>query len=237
MQPVRFALSAFALTISAAPAFADDGLYARVSGGASLLGDFDQGISTHPDVGFIITPPSERSIDSDTGWTVGGALGFDYGDGFRTEAEYRYLRNPVGAITLSGGFDPSDPIVSPTVLTPDDQHIEAHAFLANLAYDLPLSGPLSLFVSAGAGGARVTTPDLAGSEESDWGFAYQGRVGAAYELSPGLAFGVDFAHLRALDIASGPTGFSESGPITNFTALSEQTYRASTFGAFLQKQF
>lgn len=211
-------------------------LYARLAAGAAFVNDLDQDIAFDPNLVSIITPPDRQEISYDTGIVLGGALGFDYGNNFRTELEYRYIEADQDQRALSNGFSPDGGLLS--VGDSSGQAI-IHALLANVAYDAPLDGPVTPFVSLGFGGARVRN-DLNGafspSDEAALTYAYQARAGVSYEVNEGLRLGVDYAYFATGQLTYGPEQFDSTAPTVE-PRVDDDNFSASTVQFFVQKVF
>ena len=169
-----FALMAGPATVTAN----DRGLYSGLSGGVNFW----------PEDSELRSQEAELDFD----WAVAGVLGYAFGNGVRLEGEVGYRPNDVDNITgVAGGSGDYD------VLN----------FMANLLYDFKIRGlPLTPYVGVGIGAARVSldgvTPVSGGAiDESDVGFAFQGILGAAYDVSETLSLTLDYKHLRAPDLS------------------------------------
>lgn len=127
----------------------------------------------------------------DLGWTVGGALGYDFGD-IRAELEVTYTsanQNKVFGDELKN--DNYDTLPSLSTLS----------FMANGWYDIDTGTVFSPYVGLGAGGFQAT---LSGGEPKNaptgfevteftgWGLAFQGGAGVAVEVTDGLSIQVGY---------------------------------------------
>jgi OOP family OmpA-OmpF porin len=168
------------------------GLYIGVGGGANFAGS----TSSSRETTTIATDPGPLGV-VDVGW--------GFGNGFRAEIEGSYRSNGVTGISTLRGTGLKEP------LTNVDGDMATDAVMANLAYDIPLSGlglPVHPYIGAGlgygwlrlgnAGGngqARFSLPGnnvVASPDTVSFGsagaFAYQAIIGASVPLSvlPGL---------------------------------------------------
>jgi len=165
---------------------ADKGFYVGAAGGYN--------VPFNSDVGSI-----EADLDSD--WAGLGALGYAFASGLRLEGEFGYRTNDVNSLS---GF------------TGGTGSIKTSTFMTNLLYDFDRFGwPVTPYVGAGLGAARVganvtaTTPSLAISD-SDYGFAWQGIVGAAMDLNRYLTLTADYRFVHVPEVTlqnSGGTKF------------------------------
>ena len=134
---------------------------------------------------------SKSSIRFGDGFTGDGAIGFGFGNGLRTEIQGAYLYNNVnhrGGTPVAGDTSGKD---------------EKYGAFVNVLYDLDLAQfglalPITPYVGVGAGYlwehlGPLSTTYVVSSEDRTGGtqgsFAYQGIIGAAYNISavPGLA--------------------------------------------------
>jgi opacity protein-like surface antigen len=169
------ALSAVLLTGGAAAAADDWYVQGNVGGGfASHFGDAAQ--------------------DGDAGWAASGAVGREFGNGWRADVEALYL----GAQNRSSGRG----------------HTEVAGGFVNGYYDFNRGQPLEPFIGAGVGFANVR-----GADAEDTGFAYQLKAGLAHPFSDNLTGEiayrfVDVTGLRGGERASAFHGDYSSSAVT-----------------------
>jgi outer membrane protein OmpA-like peptidoglycan-associated protein len=184
------ALAASALPCSFAAAQTVSGLY--IGGGAGLNLWHDQssaGVWVH---------------DQDVGWTVLGAVGWGFGNGFRVELEGSWRGSNVEWISVNRAQSGSS------------GRVNNFGAMANVLFDFDLSSfglrPVDVMPYVGGGigagwmqisGARVTTPTSAFRiDDTDMQFAYQAIVGAAFGLGgrvPGLALTAEYRFYGTLE--------------------------------------
>jgi len=172
----RFILTAvLALVFIATSAHAaDKGMY--VSG--------NLGVSLAADSNFSVSGVDVFEISLDTGFNIGGALGYDYGQ-FRAEFEIAYHAWDTDKGTIPGVIDgvviPSCPCTGPV-----DGDASALSFMVNWYYDFPVVNlPVSPYLGLGIGGAIVTGDiTVLGGDDSDLAFAYQIMAGIGFEINP-----------------------------------------------------
>ncbi len=101
------------------------------------------------------------------------------------------------------------------------------AFMGNALYDINTGTAFTPYIGAGAGIAQVRQK-LGGFSDSDWVFAYQGIVGASYNLTDNLALTLDYRYFATLDpkYDFGPTNVK--GEYSNHSILAGLRY---TFGS------
>lgn len=88
-----------ALAAFASPSLgAEPGWYVSGQAGASFLNDADIEAT---DEGITL----DGEIEHDVGFGVGGALGYDIGNGFRVEGEIGYRQNDLDEIGGTGTFE------------------------------------------------------------------------------------------------------------------------------------
>jgi len=197
-----FSIVAIIVAAGAAQANAQDvqseaGLYGRISAGATIANDIDQTLAVDPGLTLVAMPPTQQRIETNTGYTLGAALGFKYPSGFRTELEYRFASTSIDLIEQSGGSAPAATLVN-------DDSVTAHFLMSNVTYDFETDFGLTPYVGVGVGGARVSLGDVAvlGNviSESDMAVAFQGRVGLALDLSQSARVNVEYVYARTLDL-------------------------------------
>lgn len=124
------------------------------------------------------------------GWGVNGAVGFDFGNGPRAEAEVSYLAAGITRMPLFfGGPSSKDFKTIPRVAV--------LSFMANGLYAIDTGSPFRPFLGLGIGASHTTfsvgepkeAPEGWDSKAvySGWGPAYQARAGIAYEISDGFS--------------------------------------------------
>lgn len=177
----RTGLIATALLCSvsaAAMAQQTSGLYIGLGAGANFSRDADvsgSGIDTE--------------TQFDTGWVGLGSVGYGFGNGLRLEFELGYRDNDVdgvNGVSNAGGS------------------VNVWSGMVNALYDVPLTIPITPYIGAGIGYARVKADsvNIASNtivDDSDNVFAYQGIVGAAYGITSNLKLGLDYRYFATLD--------------------------------------
>jgi opacity protein-like surface antigen len=165
-------VSVLAATIAfaAAPAHAGE-TYGKLFGGATLGSDHD---FTAEFPGPVV---ASGTNDTDVGYTVGGALGYNLTDYFALEGELAYRSNEVNG--AGGAFA-------------GDDDLNALSLMANAVLKAPIGGGFTPYAGAGAGGVR-----LAAAGDDDIVFAYQAFGGIEKELSPKLSAGIEYRYLDA----------------------------------------
>ncbi len=187
----RNALAALAFAVFLPSAAAaqnwSQGVYVEVRGGATFLTDSD--IENLAGI-------SDIELDTDTGWLLGGAVGYALSSGLRGEIELGYRENKFDE--LKG--DPGGGSVTVDV----DGDITAFTTMANGYYDFYLgnfgatgaAANLAPFVGAGVGVAVFDTDGDLGNEK-ETAFAYQVIGGLAYAFSPNLGASLSYSFLSA----------------------------------------
>jgi OOP family OmpA-OmpF porin len=123
--------------------------------------------------------PINQSFDS--GFNVGGRAGYQMGP-WRLEGEYSYRQNGSNLTRFGGRFNGT---------------VETNSFMANGIYDFNLGWPLTPHIGMGIGATEVSgnlNAPIIGyrSNTSDAVFAYQAIAGIRYNISPTLAFDLDY---------------------------------------------
>ncbi len=203
-----------------------DGFYVRAGAGAVFANDLEQDVTFSPFLVFIGPPSTGQTVATETGFVVGGALGFDYADGIRTELEYRYQTIGIESVTRTGGF--FDPTVIPTA----NDDLNAHLLMANFFYDFRNSSRVTPFIGLGVGGAFAENENA----DRDAALAYQGRAGLSLALNGGFSIDAEYIYLRTNDLVYGPEDddFVMGGPDMR---IDEDGLSTSTVMVSLRKQF
>lgn len=148
-------------------------------------------------------------IETDTGFAVAGALGYDFGM-FRVEAEAAYGQSGLSGIAITGASAGGEPIDvdefdlaevcedSDDCLgffdsgTLDDTNLRQISVMANAWFDIPLGEGFEPYVGGGVG---ITDVAFTG-EDSDGEtlFTWQLGAGVAIPLSPKMKLTLDYRH-------------------------------------------
>lgn len=157
------------------PAHAAD-TYGKLFGGVVFGADHDIAANL-PGVGS-----GTGAVDTDTGYGVGGALGYRLSDMFAVEGEVAYRSNNVDSGVVAGtAFD-------------GDGNINSLSFMANGVFTAPGKFGVAPYVGAGAGTAQLGT-----SGDHDFVFAYQAFAGLNKQLGENLGAAVEYRYFGADD--------------------------------------
>ncbi|MCT6880312.1 MAG: OmpA family protein [Commensalibacter sp.] len=208
---LRTALLATTLAVSApAMAMADTvtGPYVSLGGGYNLVQNQHAHFSPGNNAGGVNSPNgSSANFRHGTGFTTFGSFGWGIGNGLRVEVEgvynYSNINHRRGSVT-------------PAYRTRG--HDQGYGGLVNVIYDIDLRQfgidvPVTPFVGIGAGYlwqdmGPLQTMYRNGNVNrvggTNGGFAYQGIVGASYDLGflPGLALTTEYRMMGQLDQSS-----------------------------------
>ncbi len=165
--------SAFAALV-AVPAHAGE-TYGKLFGGVVFDRDYD--VETVPPGG-----PPVGDLSTDTGFDVGGALGYQITDLLAVEGEIAYRLNSIDVATIA------------IVPAPADPDLSALSFMANGVFTAPSGFGVSPYVGAGVGTARV-----GGLGDHDFVFAYQAFGGLKTNLTERMSAGVEYRYFAAPD--------------------------------------
>jgi OmpA-OmpF porin, OOP family len=136
----------------------------------------------------------------DSGFAAGARVGYEMGP-WRFEEEYTYRRNGLDRVTAAGF----------TAAGVKGQR-ESHAIMTNVIYDINLPalglGPtLPVTPHIGAGVGAVNVRDRASAtgfgrffDDDDWQFGYQAIAGLRYNITPAVAFDLDYRYLATTDL-------------------------------------
>lgn len=189
-------------------AYSADGIY--VSGNLGLA------ISNDSDVTDSTVPGTTLEFESDMGYALGGAIGYDFGN-VRIEGEIAYQTNDLDQVKAFGASVDA---------TGDTSSL---AGLLNGYYDFNNISPFTPYISGGVGVAKVEINDfnIPGSGFSDVNedhtlFAYQVGVGVAYAVDEKLNFDVKYRYFATSDLELDTRDFEYSS--NNFYAGIRYTF-------------
>lgn len=124
----------------------------------------------------------EISIETDTGFAIAGALGYQFQDA-RAELELSYNRNQVSGLDAEGFAN----------IAEADGRFDIWSLSANGYYDIPTGSALRPYIGGGVGIARLTADDVevgiaalgnAALDGSGVSAIFQASAGLAYDVSP-----------------------------------------------------
>jgi len=158
--------------------------------------------------------PVTGNVHFNSGFNAGARAGVMWGP-WRLEEEFRYQDN--GVSNIAG--------------RPASGQLDAYAIMTNVIYDLDVGMPISPHIGAGVGAVDLTSnaviPATAqGFHGSSWQLGYQGIAGIRYNISPSLAFDLDYRYLGTTNPSfRGSTGGGPSIPVK--TSYNSQNLVAS----------
>lgn len=153
-------------------------------------------------------------ISYDTGYTVGGAIGYMM-EKFRVEGEISYQANDVDSVSISGLGS-----------VPVNGDVSALTFLVNGYYNFATGGPLTPYITAGLGYSKVEADSDVGSEDDNL-FTYQLGVGVGYAMSETVTLDLRYRYLGFEDFES--SGYDPDF-IANYTDTVEISSHNITIG-------
>jgi len=137
----------------------------------------------------------------DTGFVVGGAIGYDLGQtmgpfGVRLEAEFSYRNNDVDDHSVGGAILPNS-----------FGSTSAMAGMGNVLFDLNTGSPFTIYGGGGLGVANVEFDghgtNAAGTvmNDDDTVFAWQAIAGVGYEIAPSWVIDVQYRYFNAGNVS------------------------------------
>jgi opacity protein-like surface antigen len=168
----------------------DHGFYVSLFAGASFLDDVDTNVSlTGYDYGY--------SVDTKTGYIVGGALGMRIWDPLRAEVELSYARWKAKSYDYQFGDFRTNGDAS--------GHLSATYLLGNLWIDIPTHSGFTPYVGGGAGVAWVDADTSfngqpLGYGDGEAGFAFQLGAGVKLDITEEVALDVGYRYKGILDV-------------------------------------
>jgi len=182
----------------AAPQIFDNNFYVSLFAGANIATgdtDFSNGINA-------------VQTDFDTGFLVGGALGYKWknfnwnGISPRTEIEVNYFRNDVGSIDFTGNGPGNETLNG-------DNTISGVGVFGNLFFDWnnAFNTRITPYVGGGVGVAFVNNNLLYNDpglnlNDNDTAFAFNVGAGASYPVSRSASLFIDARYNRIVDVDS-----------------------------------
>ena len=170
-------LSRIALTLIVAAGVATPALRANAADAGPYL-TLDGGVNLMQDV--TIAPAGMPSFkrQMDTGFRVGAIAGYNLNEWVGLELESGFMYNGFKGI--------------------NDAWYGAVPILGNVVFRYENSSGFVPYIGAGAGGA-YTMVEGNGTDKSDFVFAYQGKVGVAYNISANMAVDVGYKFFGTAD--------------------------------------
>lgn len=190
---LAFSASAFAQTNqktdanTSLPAISIPGFYVGAHGGVAI--------------------PDNEGVD--TGFDIGGQVGYRFGNGFRLEEAFSYYRQNVPV--------PSE--VSKEIGADVSSHVNTYTVMTNGYYDFNTGTNFIPYVGAGIGllhdsvatsiSAEGVSADTSASNGTN--FAIQGIAGVAYQFNKNVAVDVQYRHLYSGDALIQHNNIVEAG--------------------------
>ena len=192
-----------AVVFASQPAHAqtDQGFYGSLKGGAAALSDMNYSNGTSSDL----------NLDLNTGWTLGGALGYRFGNGFRSELAIDYLDGSLDGtyrenlIIVPCGTVAGQPCLGPNV----DGDVKAWSGFAMAYYDINTGGAVRPYLGGGLGLVRTSldvetearmnsgaVSDFDIIDDRDTEFAYRLAAGVAIDMNPSTTLDVGYSFTR-----------------------------------------
>ena len=230
--------------------------YFSVSGGGSFLmdssnqgafvGDFTTGEGTTVPAGAVLPDGTAVGWDTDfnTGWTVNGALGRDFGF-VRGELEVGYQSNGVNTHTgvNAGGIDLTNEDAAVLItgqatnlgvsvgdlVAAGEGDVRTVFLMANAIIDFDNSSPFTPYVGGGVGVGFVDVNYAPSAttiiDDSSTQFAYQVMGGVEYEVSPKTSLFAGYRYRATSDAEVNASLFSAAFDVENSASVVEAGLR------------
>jgi len=189
-------------------AYSTEGIYVSGNLGLAIVNDSDVTDST--------VPGETLKFESDMGYALGGAIGYDFGN-FRIEGEIAYQKNDL------------DRVKAPGVSADATGDTSSLAGLLNGYCDFNNTSPFTPYISGGVGVAKVEINDfnipgsgMSNVNDDNTVFAYQVGAGVAYTINENLCFDVKYRYFGTSDQEFATTDFEYSS--NNFYAGLRYTF-------------
>ena len=191
----KIALTAAALAVMAVPA-------SSMAGGDSLYlkGNVGIGMAMDTDITNMPDAAGSAKMTYDSGFLGTLAVGYDFANPFRVEAEYLWQKNDLNQLSYNnrfGNFNQGD--------------LKTQAFMANGYYDVDTGSPWSPYVGAGLGWAKLdlSTPALTFAD-NDNVFAYQLMAGVSYAITDQWSVDAQYRFFGTADATISGADFNEN---------------------------
>jgi len=178
-----------------ADAIASDGAYVELNLGPSIAEDSD-----------ISGGGLSGEVDFDTGFAVGGAVGYRLSNGLRAEGNVSYRETDVDEVTGGGiALDGAGDVSLVTVM-------------ANIYYDFDLGSPVKPFIGGGIGVGIIDidsddSMNVLVVNDDSVEFAWNIMVGAGYGLTESIDLSFGYRYLGTTDPEFDATLFGISGTL------------------------
>ena len=193
---LKASLFAAVAAVAISPAAnAYEGLYGAIGAGLSYN---QPDLDTEGAAGLAF----DSDADYDNGVGVYTALGYAWGNGFRSELEYSYRQNDVRHISGDGlGFSGWDGATGNL-----SGELDVHALMVNTLYDFDTGSFVTPYIGFGVGvasfgaefnGSGGTAGALAIDDSGVRRLAGQGIAGVAFELAENLALDLSYRYFLA----------------------------------------
>lgn len=174
--------AALLLAASAANAQSTGGYYISGEGGASFL----------PYLHLNDTTTGQQHEHFDNGYALGGAFGYDFGNGQRVELDSLYTHSALKSI---------DGVSA-------QGHLHATSLMANAQMDLVQDSPITPYIGAGLGAENIGG-HVGDYEGHQWKPAYQAEAGLRDDVSPEFSLFGEYRFSQA-EAAKFSNGFDQA---------------------------
>ncbi|MEM9705663.1 MAG: OmpA family protein [Pseudomonadota bacterium] len=166
-----------------------EGIYGAIGAGLSYMA---------LDRDFQAQNAFDSTIDYENGIGVYTALGYAFGNDWRSEVEFSYRQNDTRFVSPSSGFG--------GFTTNFTDEVKSYTIMANVLRDIQTGTFVTPYVGVGVGGAIIDTSyrgmNAGGSminlDDRDPTLAYQGIAGLSIELAENLALDLSYRYLGTL---------------------------------------
>jgi len=151
-----------------------------------------------PTLSLYATGTIDLNLDTDDGFVLGGALGWEVGDDFSLEFELARRSNDgaLDAIVTGTVTYASSVYYGPTSFEISQAEVKVLSIMANAWYEFDTDTKWTPYVGGGIGLAKVDI-DSSFGDVSVGGFAYQLGIGLGYHLSKRTRMGLEYRYFAA----------------------------------------
>ncbi|MEM6416047.1 MAG: outer membrane beta-barrel protein [Pseudomonadota bacterium] len=212
-------------------ALAQDGFYLKAGAGVQFTSDLDNEFSR--DLGFdfltcqaIGCNPDRSVSDPDVGVGAAFAIGNRWLGNFRSEIEYRFIRNVVDFQVFEGDF----------FVSRVDAPLKSNSLSALAFYDFVNSSLFTPFVGGGIGVAFVNQTFGDGTTYSDTEFAIQLRGGVSAKVSDVWSVDLEYIYFDTNDLNFETSSFSDFSSL-NVLSFGGDDFRSSSAFISIRRSF
>ncbi|HXC57307.1 MAG TPA: outer membrane beta-barrel protein [Rhizomicrobium sp.] len=166
------------------------------------------GVSLPPDLHLNDVALGTQHESFGTGFAAGGALGYDYGDGWRLELNSLYQHTDLSRLDGAAATG----------------HLSSTTVMANATYDLLSNQQFTPYVGAGLGMANVGG-QVGGLSGRDWKPAYQAEAGLRTDVNDNTSLFGEYRFSQSESVLMADAGDSAHQHFTDHALLAGLSFK------------